>query len=478
LSTALLKRFFSHSALYGLSGQLPKIVGILILPIITPFLTEMDYGIMGIIMAYTSFILVLQNIGLNIIAANSFYRHKSRYIWVWRQLIGFLNLWYIPFFTLLGLLLYVIIPENVHHLRLEIIILTVVPGILFGPSQFLGILYYQLNQHPEPIAIRSIVFGLLTVVLNLVTIAYFKMGFMGWIYTMAIVTLLTKLSYWIPLRFKLGLKPIYSIRWRLWKQRLGVAIPLMPHYYSSFLLNSSDQMVMERLELPTEAIGAYNFPARFGSYFGMLAGAFNQAITPLLLESYKQNNGARAKYLVYNYQLALFFLTFSFCLWSKEIFQLLINNPSLESTYWLTIPIVMAYNYRGMYVGANSYLFYYERTKVLWKISFMAGVSNVILNIIFIPIYGIVVAAVTTFISLMYMGYSGFYLKDYKELPSEEYHPMKWLFATIVLTIIAYLGVDLHIVSKAMIYLVFVGTLLLFYRFVKQNITFNLIDGK
>jgi len=473
LSNAILKKFFSHSAIYGLSGQISKVAGILVLPIITPYLTLDDYGIMGIILAYTGFILILQNIGLNVIAANSFYHHPSRYKWVWRQLIGFLNLWYIPFYALLGLLLYVILPENAIAHRWEIIWLTVIPGILFGPSLFLGILYYQLNQRPEPIAYRTIAFGLLTVALNVYTIAYLKMGFLGWIYTTAIVSVLTKLSYWIPMRFKLDFTPIYTIRWRLWKPRLGIAIPLMPHYYSSFLLNSSDQMVMERLELPTETIGEYNFPARFGAYFTVLAGALNLAISPMLMEAYKGNNEAKAKYLVYNFQLVLFFTTFTFCLWSKEIFQILINNPALENTYWLVIPIVMAYNYRGMYVGANQRLFFYERTKVLWKISFLAGVSNVMLNIILIPIYGVVVAAITTFVSLMYMGYAGFYLKDYKELTDEDYHPMKWLFATILLTAIAYIGVDLQLLTKLIIFFSTLSGIVWFYFYFKRTTLMN-----
>ncbi len=470
MSTALLKKFFSHSAIYGLSGQISKVAGILVLPIITPYLTREDYGTMGIIMAYTGFVLILQNIGLNVIAANSFYQHPSRYKWVWRQLMGFLNLWYIPFHVLLGALLYVVLPDAALEHRWEIIWLTVIPGILFGPSLFLGLLYFQLNQRPKSIAIRGIVFGFLTVALNVITIVCFEMGFMGWIYTTAFVTILNKLSYWIPLRFKVGIKPIYAVRWRLWKKRLSIAIPLMPHYYSSFLLNSSDQMVMERLELPTDLIGAYNFPARFGGYFGVLAGAFNQAITPFLLQSYKENNEAKAKFLVYNFQLALFGSTFTFCLWSKEIFQILVNNPSLESTYWLVIPIVMGYNYRGMYVGANSRLFFYERTKVLWKITFLAGVSNVVLNVIFIPIYGIVVAAITTFVSLMYMGYAGFYLKDYKELTGEDYHPMKWLFATILLTVIAFLGVDVSLYLKIFIFIFTLSGIAWFFNYFKKNI--------
>ncbi len=280
-----------------------------------------------------------------------------------------------------------------------------------------------------------------------------QIGFRGWIYTNAIVGVLNNFSYWYPLIFQFDIRPIYVFRWRYWKPRLKISIPMMPHFYSMYLLNSSDQVVMEQLGESASDIGRYNFPARFGSYFSALVGAFNKAISPMLMAAYKAGEEAKAKFLVYNFQLIIFFCTFTFCLWVKEIFQLLINNPDLESTYQLAIPIIMGYNYRGMYVGANIRLFFYERTNSLWKITLIAGLSNVLLNILLIPHFGIEIAAVTTFISLMFMGYAGFYIRDYKELTTEEYYPLRWFFATIFLTVLAYYAVNLTLIVKLLIYL-------------------------
>jgi len=104
-----------------------------------------------------------------------------------------------------------------------------------------------------------------------------------------------------------------------------------------------------------------------------------------------------------------------------------------------------------MYFGSINKLFYLEKTTVLWKISFIAGVANVIMNFIFIPIFGYKVAAVTTFISLMFMGYSGYFLKDFKENCNINYYPFYWIAGTIILTILSYLIRDIALVSKMVI---------------------------
>lgn len=103
----------------------------------------------------------------------------------------------------------------------------------------------------------------------------------------------------------------------------------------------------------------------------------------------------------------------------------------------------MGYAYRPMYLGVGGQLFYYEKTKNLWKISFVAGVSNVGLNLLLIPLFGYQVAAVTTFVALMYMGYSAYFMKDYKEIKRLEYYPMFWLALTCIVAVSSFLLKDI-----------------------------------
>ena len=75
----------------------------------------------------------------------------------------------------------------------------------------------------------------------------------------------------------------------------------------------------------------------------------------------------------------------------------------------------MSYNYRPQYLAVSIRLVYFERTKKLWRISLIAGLINLVLNIFLIPIYGFQIAAATTFVALLYMGYSGFFSINIQE---------------------------------------------------------------
>ena len=89
-----------------------------------------------------------------------------------------------------------------------------------------------------------------------------------------------------------------------------------------------------------------------------------------------------------------------------------------------------------------------------------AGVTNVIMNFILIPIFGYKVAAVTTFISLMFMGYSGYFLKDFKNNNTVNYYPLRWITGTIALTILCYAVRDIPLLYKIIISVISLGCLL------------------
>ena len=460
----MLKKLFSHTVIYGIAPQVPRVAGVLALPIITKHLTELDFGVYGIITAIAGLIAVLSTLGLRVILVNTFYRSAGQYKWAWRQIYGFLTLWNLPYAILLALILYFFIPEEARGDQWLIILLNVLPLVLFGPTLALGTVYYQLKQKPFQIGIRTIIFGLLTVLLNIYFIAVLKMGYMGWFISTCIVTILNNASYWIPLNRKLGFTPIFNFKWRLIRRYLTVSLPTVPHYYSTYLLDTSDRAIMKMVNVPTENVGLYNVAYTVGNLVNSLGMASNLAVGPLLNESYKNERHSEARYLVFVLQAAFFCITFCVSIWLKEIFVLLIRNEALQGVYPLGIIIVMAYNYRPMYAGASSRLFYLEKTKVLLKVTFTAGIINVLLNFIFIPIYGYQVAVFTTFFALMYMGYGGYFLKVFRENAGVNYYPLRWILTTILLAIAAYFAVELNIFLKIAVTAVVLSLALIFLR--------------
>jgi O-antigen/teichoic acid export membrane protein len=136
-------------------------------------------------------------------------------------------------------------------------------------------------------------------------------------------------------------------------------------------------------------------------------------------------------------------------IWLKEIIPFFIRTKDIGEIHGMAVWVVMAVNYTPMYAGANSQLFFFERTKELWKRAFIAFAVNIVLNLALIPTVGIYAAAVSTFVAYMTLGYSSFFMKSYAEVKVLELKPMWWLILTLVLTVAALIIVELHWLPKA-----------------------------
>jgi O-antigen/teichoic acid export membrane protein len=229
----------------------------------------------------------------------------------------------------------------------------------------------------------------------------------------------------------------------------------VPHGLSFFMLDTSDRLVLDVLGTPVGRIGLYNVASNFGIYFASASFAVVQAATPLYMKLYAQTKSLeaalQARYMTYTLQLLFFIGTFIGSLWMKEIFGFLIRNEELQQAYPLAIVILMGYNFRPMYMAVINLLTFHEKTNKLWRISTVAGIGNIVLNLILVPLYGFQMAAWTTFAALMYMGYAGFFLQVYKELALVRYHAIWWLLATIVLLVLAYQLREVAVWQKTLI---------------------------
>lgn len=141
-----IKQLLSDFAVYGLAPIFPKIAAFFVLPIITPYLTSSDFGIFGIIMAYSVLLELFFTLGLHVNLSNSFFKSPKQFKWLWRQIYGFWVHWAILFGLIKSALLWYIIPTEASDNAVLIIILNVVPIVLFGPTSMMASLYYQYKK--------------------------------------------------------------------------------------------------------------------------------------------------------------------------------------------------------------------------------------------------------------------------------------------------------------------------------------------
>lgn len=451
----MLRKLLSHAVIYGLAAQAPRLAGVATLPIITRYLTPADYGVAGVVTAYASVLTMLQSLGMSVVLVNSYARQPLRYTWVWRQLNGFITVWSAGYGVLVMAALYFLIPSEGDGHRLEITLLVGLPIMLFQMTDMQGNLYFQLAQKPLPLAFRTFVVGVVGVALNIYTIAYLRLGFMGWFYANFVAAAVGFMlnGYSVYIRQKLW--PIFNFKWYRIRHSLRVSLPVVPHSMAIFMFDTSDRLVLDVLRVPIQRIGLYNVAASFGTYFLMATMAVSQAASPFYMQYLAQQHHREAALQVRRLTFALLglflFATTLGCLWMREIFQVLIRNEDLQQAYPLAIVVLMGANYRPMYLAVFNTLTYREHTDKLWRISVVAGAGNVLLNFILVPVFGYQAAAYTTFAAFMYMGYAGFYMKAYRDSYQVPYYPMVWLALNVLLLVAVYHLATIAITTKAIV---------------------------
>jgi len=431
----MLRKILADLGIYGIAPFIPKIASFLVLPLITPFLTKVDFGIYGLILAYITFFKIFYSLGLYVNLTNSFYKSKMQFKWLWRQIYGFLIIWNILFAIVMVGVLYLVFPDNAHDHKWEIILLNVLPIIFFGPTEMIAKKYFHLKREAFQVTIRSAGFGILNIVLTLIFIRYYKMGYMGWFWALFITQILTNISWWFPLNIKERITPIFNFKRNTIRKALQVGLPLIPHRNAAFMLGSSDRVIMDFLRVSTGQIGLYNVAYTGSVLFQTVSDAYTTAVTPHVFELINKQKEALLRTIIFGSQAVFLAGALIFSCFAKEFFLFLFRNEDFNDVYQLAFLIVMAYISAPMYLGANSRFFYYEKTKSLGIQSIIAGITTVIFNLVFIPIYGIFAAAIATFIGYLILTYARYWSKFYKENSILNYYPLYWLLATVLVCV-------------------------------------------
>ena len=444
----MLKELFKGSAIYGVAPFVPKILTVFLLPILTRYLTSTDYGIIGTITSITFAVQALQDLGLRLLLPNYFYKCRSQYKVMWREVYGFLSLWMILFAVIQAVLLYIFIPVEAEANKWLIIILGNFSTVFFGPTSMIGQMFYQLNLKPTPVAWRIVLAGVTTILVNFVCVVIYKWGYMGAYVGGFAGTFLANLSYWPVVNRSLGLSPIYNFNWRFIRRLLKISLPTVPHYYSGYLMNSSNVVAMNYHGKPQSEIGHLTMAQSISGMFETVINAINQVFGPMTYKFICDNNKTEMKRLLYTYIMMAYSATFLYSLWSREIYDLLISNDEIAATYKYSIIFVMALNYRPMYVYCIDYFFYHEHTVQMLGITFMAGVISFLFYFTMIPYIGIWAALFGFYLGCLYMGYSGYFYRFYKEKSIFQIRWFVFLVLQLLMTGIAFYLVDLLIWIK------------------------------
>ncbi|WP_321508720.1 oligosaccharide flippase family protein [uncultured Methanoregula sp.] len=184
-------------------------------------------------------------------------------------------------------------------------------------------------------------------------------------------------------------------------QRLiRISLPLIPDGLLLYILSWADRYMLDYYS-GLYIVGIYTVAYSFSTFISYLNGSFGQAITPLIYEIYSKSVETYKKIinmLLKCYWLVLSALVLGYLILLKEVYHFFIASNYSEG--FSVLPLLIF----GVVVsGATSYfgatILLKEKTNVVFLFTFIAVVSNILMNFALIPIFGIYGAATATLLS-------------------------------------------------------------------------------
>jgi len=434
MQTNKYRQLFSETVIYASGLILTRGVSFLLVPLYTNFLSHAQYGLISLAYAFIGFMTVILAYGSDA-ALLKYYVQKSA------QKKDYFSTVYAMLFITTALFflfgygfrrpLSALVLGN--HQTEFFVFCNVI--IFFDVLNSITMLIFRAENRARFYVFFGFLNASLQVGLNLYLVGKLRLGITGIFYSnmisSAVIWLLT--LYFVVRRFRFRRIALGSV-----KTVLQFGLPFLPSGIFAMLLELADRYLL-RIFTDLESVGLYNAGYKMGMLMLLFVYGFNAGWHPFFLkESAKSNARATFAKITTYVVLVLVFLWVVFCMWFQDLVKIPIAGRHLiAAEYWsglkITPIIWLAYIFRAFYLLQLPGIYNLKKTKYAPLFRGLGAGSNIILNIILIPHYGLLGAAYATLIAFIIMAVAIFIL-------NRRIYPIPYEWSRIIRVIIIGLG--------------------------------------
>ena len=457
------------SVVYTLSTLFTRGLAIITVPIFTRVMTTEEIGLVNLYNSWYSMISVVATLSLTSggfqVMMKDYPDNRKQYMSSVLSLTSIM--------AILIAVIYFIAPSfwnNITGLPTELMVLMLV-GFLVVPAQDFWLAQQRYEYRYKLAGILSFASAIIAtalsiiIVLNLRGTGYSAEGrlFANYsvIYGVALVIFI--------ITFVKG-KTFYNKDF--WKKSLALSVPLIGYSISTQILSVSDRTMISNM-VGNSAVGIYSTLYSVSSICTIFWSALNTSFIPYLYQNIeKEENKIKgiSGLLLGVYSVIAVLITY----FAPEVVRILATEEYYEGIY--IMPPIAA----GVFLMAVTNMYsniavYYKKTIFVMIPAIIAAVLNIILNFIFIPLYGYVGAAYTTLIAYIVLaGLQALFALILQKKKGNKHIYNNWLIlilcvATIVLDMLALLLYQNIIIRYCIIGVGLIVGILLVYKFIKKK---------
>ena len=388
-----LKELFRHSAVYGLGSIVARVLGVLLLPLYTRYLTPSDYGLIETVVALSAVLTALVAQGMK----SAFFRFYFDSEELERRLLVVRTaFWYVMAASTTVLVAGVVFAHQIswilfhtqHHANL---VIAAFIGLWAAMNYEQMTSLFRVEQRSTAYVVATLTNVAITIAATVLLVVAFDKGPVGVLVGNFTGTLAVYVALLVYSRRALGLQ--FDVA--LYRSMNRFGLPLVPSAVALWLTNFADRFFLIKLADAHE-VGLYSIGVRLASGIVLLLTAFRMA-WPAFAYSIDDDREAQRTYsFVLTYVVYVCcWLALGLGLLAPWILRLITTAPFYPAED-VVAPLAFGVAAFGAYVVVQIGTGRARQTRANWLVTGLAAVLNIALNLILIPPYGRMGAAIAT----------------------------------------------------------------------------------
>ncbi len=407
-----LRETLRHTTIYSIGNIANRLIGVILLPLYTTYLSVADYGILGILevtlLLGAQFLILGQNNSLIRFYHLPEYhdRRSDLFFTILSSVIIFNSAIFIIAFCLSDHIASIFNQRELFSeyikLAAAIILLRTVTNTILS--------HLRAVERPVFYSVSNLIKIGITVLLNVLYLAYLNYGIDGvllsylWAEIVMILVLIPALMFIT--------RPKLNVHYLQESLRFG--LPLTWGAAASILLHMGDRYLLKLLTTYHE-VGLYSLGYKIGSLLNILfIQSFSLGVLPIAYKLYRTPGDKQyySKIMTY-FVLVLIWAGLAIALLNFQIIKVFARDPQYWPAASIVPVILLAYIFNGGSFVAALGLYLEKKTKILALNNIAALIFNFLLNLLLIPYYKMVGAAYATLLTFILLSALNYFTSNH-----------------------------------------------------------------
>lgn len=395
------KNLATGTLVYSVGNIINRFVGFLLLPVLTSFLTPADYGVIALLNISVSFLSAVFSWGFGTSIGIAYFEDATidrKYSVIWTAfsllLITSLVVLFAGFFgrDYLSQCLF----STKGYSDLIVIMLFV---LVLTMIQLPLLLFLQFENWRKTYVVLSIASACIGLACSAVLVVKFQTGVRG----MMVGSLVGQLLLTAGAMLAVLRLTSWQFKPALGNELLRLGIPLVPSFIFLFIIQQSNQYILKWFS-GTGSVGIYSMGNSIGQLMNFIVAGFTSAWTPFFLSYFEKQEEARVLFgrVTTLYMLTCGTLVVMFFILAKPLIMLM-TKPAFYPAYAVVGLCASAHLFYGLFSLLLPAIYFSKEVKSITLIQFVVALVSIAINLILVPRYQYMGAAVSSALSALIM---------------------------------------------------------------------------